>query len=353
MPDARRGPDPNPDPNGARAREALEAIRRDWRRLAGGRDDTERATLVALSGGADSSALLIALAGIGRARIVAGHVCHPMRPAADVLADRAAAADLCARLGVPCLFDETGPLAGNAENAAREARYARLVTLAGAAGVSLVATGHHADDQAETVLMRLIRGTGPGGLAGIRASRRLGEHRIIRPMLRVTRGDAEAICRESGWAWAEDRTNREGTRLRARLRHEVMPALRAIAPDLGVRLSENAWVHAGAARAVGARAERCLGRALRVGDTLRFGRADLRDEPPAIRGEVIRRAARDLVGDHGADTRTARRLRALVGAIGDTSGESRVYQFRSLVVRVSRDAVDVEAVSPPRAGGPR
>ncbi|MEL6740936.1 MAG: tRNA lysidine(34) synthetase TilS, partial [Planctomycetota bacterium] len=334
-------------------RRAIATIRGDWRKLAGGHNDRERATLVALSGGADSSALLIALAGVRPARIIAAHIRHPLRPAPQADADRAAAHELCSRLGVHCLDAQTGELRGNAEAAARSARYAALESLAGDANVGLIATGHHGDDQAETVLMRLIRGAGPQGLVGIRASRRQGACRVIRPMLRVTRRASEAICSSVGWQWAEDQTNRDVTRLRARLRSEVMPALRELSPGLGPRLSERAWVHAGAARVLRQRAAAIARDATIDAQHATLARSALSNEPRVVRSEVIRQIAGSLVGQDGTDARTARTLERLARAIGDTNGSARTFELRGLSVRVDRDIINIVSISRPPGEGRR
>ncbi|HEY5677283.1 MAG TPA: tRNA lysidine(34) synthetase TilS, partial [Myxococcales bacterium] len=155
--------------------------------------------LVACSGGADSSALAAASERLGL-RCVIGHVDHGLRPDSASDADRVR--DLARRLGVPFLtlriqflnIRELG-----LEAAAREARYAALGQLAVQASAPVVATAHTRRDQAETLLLRLFRGAGPGALSGIRRTRPLLKGvELVRPLLDVTRAATEAYCAARG-----------------------------------------------------------------------------------------------------------------------------------------------------------
>lgn len=162
--------------------------------------------LVALSGGTDSCALLLLLceaAQLGLLPPPAGvaHFHHGMR-GQDADADAGFCAALAARCGLPCLI-ELGALAGANEAEAREARYAFLQDAAKALGADVIATAHHADDQAETVLMRVFRGTSVSGLAGIPARR----GNIVRPLLFARRAQLEAYCAAQGVAVRHDPTN--------------------------------------------------------------------------------------------------------------------------------------------------
>ena len=173
---------------------------------------------VAVSGGVDSTALLLALASLRDEGFAVGgiHVNHHLR-GSDSDADEAFVRDLCARLGVP-LEVADGPLDAEAirrrgiEAAAREVRYERLREKAGS---QLVATAHQKDDQAETVLMRLLSGSGIGGLRGIHPVRADG---FIRPLLEVTRAEIEAFLRERGVTARVDRSNEDPRFLRNRVR---------------------------------------------------------------------------------------------------------------------------------------
>ena len=174
---------------------------------------------IAVSGGADSLALLLlAHAAIGD-RIRATTVDHRLRPEA---ADEAVAvAAICARLGVPhdtlkVAWDEA-PTA-NLQARARDARYALLGQWARGHGLVAVLTAHHADDQAETLLMRLARGSGVAGLAGTRASSRIAEMTILRPLLGWRRDALRAIVERAGIEATDDPSNRDPRFDRVRMR---------------------------------------------------------------------------------------------------------------------------------------
>lgn len=201
--------------------------------------------LVAVSGGSDSSALLAAAA-----RLMAGpdaffcvtacHVDHGLRLLEERAAEQALLTALCRRLQVPLhvvavdVAGEQGTDRLSWEDAARRCRYAALGDLAGRVGATVVVTGHTRDDQVETVLMRVSRGTGLRGLRGIDAvSRPWGAAgpALVRPMLSVTRQETEAYCRDRGIAWSVDSSNASARFTRSRVRHELLPVLTGIYPS--------------------------------------------------------------------------------------------------------------------------
>jgi len=171
--------------------------------------------VVAVSGGPDSTALLLALHELG-VPIVAAHVNHHLR-GAESDADEQFVRELCDKLGVT-LHVKDGSLDPDQirrhgiEAAAREVRHARLQEIGGA---SLVATAHQKNDQAETVLMRLMTG---GGLAGLRGIHPVRADGIIRPLLEVTRAEVEAFLRERGVTPRIDQSNADPRFLRNRVR---------------------------------------------------------------------------------------------------------------------------------------
>lgn len=186
--------------------------------------------LVGLSGGPDSVVLLHVLNRLGYT-VEAAHLDHGLRPGSA--ADARWVEARCAEWGVPFHggVARVTP-AGSIEAAAREARYAYLSEVARARGCTLIALGHHADDQAETLLFRLARGTGPSGLAGMRPRREQGAGpAIVRPLLGVSRPAIEAALAAWGLPSLTDPSNADTDFARNRLRHVVMPALRAISPD--------------------------------------------------------------------------------------------------------------------------
>jgi tRNA(Ile)-lysidine synthase len=194
-----------------------------------------RGLLVAVSGGLDSVALCHALHELAREHglnLSIGHVNHGLRGEQSE-GDQAFVEELGARLGVPVdsLRLEPGGLrrAGPSrdrptlQEAARQLRYQGLGALAGRRGASRIATAHTADDQAETVLLRLLRGSGPDGLAGI--PERSPDGRIVRPLLAVSRQQIERFARERRLVWREDASNECLDYARNRLRRRWLPGL--------------------------------------------------------------------------------------------------------------------------------
>jgi tRNA(Ile)-lysidine synthase len=199
---------------------------RPTRGLAGG-------AVVAVSGGPDSVALLRALAATVRGPLVVAHLNHGLR-GADGDADETFVADLSEALGRDAAVTfrrervdvATAAAGANLEATARRIRYEWFARVARAEGVPFVVTGQTADDQAETVLHRLLRGTGLPGLAGIAARRPLADGvTLVRPLLRVTRAEVLDYLRSLGQSAREDRTNAELRFTRNRIRHELLPHL--------------------------------------------------------------------------------------------------------------------------------
>ena len=188
--------------------------------------------IAAVSGGADSVAMLFALyllrdeLGI---ILEAAHFNHHLR-GAESDRDEAFVTDFCGRYCIPLHLGSGRIVSGKKglEAAARDARYAFLRSLPGK-----VATAHTADDNAETVLMRLIRGTGLKGLGAIAPV----SGNVIRPMLTVTRDDVEAFLEEYALPHVEDSSNAEDDFLRNRIRHGILPLMRAENPRIGENLS--------------------------------------------------------------------------------------------------------------------
>ncbi|MCC6557990.1 MAG: tRNA lysidine(34) synthetase TilS [Polyangiaceae bacterium] len=212
--------------------------------------------LCACSGGPDSTALLHALA-LLRPRlgheVVAHGVDHGLRTGAG--AELALARDLAARLGVPFAATRVDVAPGsNLQARAREARLAALAAAAEAHGASAIATGHTADDRAETFLLRLLRGAGPHGLAVLPPRAPLPPARtpasredqpapsahnveLIRPLLLARRSDVLAHLRRHELAFAEDPSNADPRFLRARVRRELIPLMEDLSPGIVDHLS--------------------------------------------------------------------------------------------------------------------
>ena len=189
----------------------------------------------AVSGGADSVALLFAFYLLKEKldiTLEAAHFNHHLR-GAESDRDEAFVAELCDRYDIPLHRGGTQVVPGKRglEAAARDARYAFLRSLPGK-----IATAHTADDNAETVLMHLIRGTGLKGLGGITPI----HGKVIRPMLKVTRQDVEAFLEEWCLSHIEDSSNETDAFLRNRIRHHVMPLLISENPKIAENLSQMA-----------------------------------------------------------------------------------------------------------------
>src|SRR5947199_3645392 len=224
--------------------------------------------VVAFSGGPDSTALLWGMSRLAPRlglRLFAAHLDHAMDPSSAARA--AAAADLAARLGVPLLAARRDvPSARQPgeshEAAARRQRYAFLEETRQRLGARWVATGHHRDDQAETVLLRLLFGSGLEGLAGIRpVSSGIGA--VVRPLLGASRAELAAAVAAAGLATVEDPTNRDLTVPRNRVRHRLLPLLAADEPELSSRLARLGT----RARAAGAALDRRLASLLATPET--------------------------------------------------------------------------------------
>jgi tRNA(Ile)-lysidine synthase len=197
--------------------------------------------LVGLSGGADSVALTCALLDLRERlgfRIVAAHLNHRIR-GDESDGDAEFVRSMCARLGVELIIERADGLdasISNLEERARDARREFLLRIADRVHADFVALGHHRDDQAETVLMRLMRGAGATGMAAMAAR---GPGRLIRPMLSVSRSEIREYLDARAIPFVEDSSNASRDILRNRIRAELLPMLeRDYAPGLGGRLVE-------------------------------------------------------------------------------------------------------------------
>ena len=186
----------------------------------------------AVSGGADSMALLWAMYLLRESlelEVSAAHFNHGLR-GQESDRDESFVRDFCRGYQIPFVSGSANVTAGKKglEAAAREARYAFLKSLPGK-----IATAHTADDNAETVLMHLVRGTGLKGLGGIQPV----NGNLIRPMLQITRGEVETFLQTYSVPYVEDSSNHSDDFLRNRLRHHVMPLLKQENPGLAQNLS--------------------------------------------------------------------------------------------------------------------
>jgi tRNA(Ile)-lysidine synthase len=200
--------------------------------------------LVAVSGGADSTALLCALCECpsrNTLQIIACHFDHGLRAPDEHAADLAAVRRMCGNLGIALLVDRAQPGEVRAiaaaqrsgiESAARSVRYRFFAAAARMVGAGWICTGHTEDDQVETVLMALQRGVDPLALSGIPDRRSIREGLVLlRPLLSVRRAQVEEFLGERGVSWSEDSSNMQSAYQRNRIRHAVLPKLESLLPE--------------------------------------------------------------------------------------------------------------------------
>ena len=329
------------------------AVAHDLRRRCGVGEGAH--VLVAVSGGADSVALLRALHTLKdrrrwRLKLAVGHVQHHLRGEAAE-GDARFVAELARQLKLPGLrrdLDLTGAQ-GNVEAAARRERYRALTRMADECGARFIATAHHADDQLETMLMRLLRGAGTKGMSGIgyRVSGIGTDQQVsnpqpilIRPMLRVTRSEVLDYLNALNQPWREDHTNADLTRWRARLRAEVLPVLEVIRPGAGRKANAFAEHLRDAHRVVDDAVHEAMQQVECEGEATRFKR----DAGKRLRRVVLSGVLRRVLSDAGVpgDKMTARQVGRLVRAVCDGEGGGRTFTFAGGVrVTVTREWVRV------------
>jgi tRNA(Ile)-lysidine synthase len=248
--------------------------------------------LALLSGGADSVCLVHALHGLlGRERLQALHVHHGLRAAADD--DARFCAELCRELGLQLHLERVQlGQSGNLEAQARDARYAAAEAVRGREGLDVIATGHTAGDQIETVLYRLVSSPGRRALLGMEERR----GHLARPLLGVSGATTRAYCTAAGLSWREDESNADRELARNRLRLDVVPALRKVHPAADQNILATAAQlreeHEVLERAV----DDVLRRAGAGGHPPAVEAARLAGEPPALRRLALRRLAESAAG---------------------------------------------------------
>lgn len=259
--------------------------------------------VVALSGGADSVALLDILANLPGCgpKLVPAHLNHCLR-GDESDGDEQFVRQLVARYGLTAEIrrvDVSGVAAHGAlslEEAGRDARYGFFRELALRSGASAVALAHHRDDQAETVLLRLLRGSAGSGLCAMRAK---GEEELfVRPLLAISRGEIEAYLRRVGLTWREDSSNSDTRFLRNRIRHELLPQLRSYNPRIAESLGQTAEALARDEELLRDLTAAAFGRCVAAdpqGHTLALDL--LAREHPALRPRIYRMAIAAVKGD--------------------------------------------------------
>ncbi len=256
--------------------------------------------LAAVSGGADSLALLHFLHSRHYPLVVA-HFDHQLRP--DSAADEAHVRALAAELGLPYVSAAENVAAHaqaarlSVEEAARELRYRFLFQAARQAGAQAVATGHTADDQAETVLMHFLRGAGLAGLKGMppRSFLPVFDETIalVRPLLDWTRAETEAYCQKHALLYRIDASNADTAYLRNQLRHELLPQLTKYNPQIRHTLAKTAQALQGDAQLLAELVDLAWEKAIYAAGNgfLAFDRIELNAMSLALRRNLLRKAA--------------------------------------------------------------
>jgi tRNA(Ile)-lysidine synthase len=279
---------------------------------------------VAISGGADSVALLLTLhaanttpresLGIG---LSAAHVDHGIRPSEESAADRQFVEALCTSLDIPLhlhrasIPERASKTGETIEEAARAVRYDFFHTLIASGHADSVLTAHTLDDQAETVLMKFLRGAWTEGLSAIHPVVQVaGPGKILRPFLNTRRSDIEAFLQQSNQLWREDSTNADTAYTRNRIRHQLLPQLRDYNPNLDQTLANLAELAREEESRWKTELSRLLPQLILPGKPVRGGGRSVSTTPgesalaieidrlrtldPALRRRVLRAAARQL-----------------------------------------------------------
>ena len=243
--------------------------------------------LLGLSGGADSVALawlLLPLRDGGKLRPEAVHVNHGLR-GAESDADEEFVRRFCEDNEIPLHRVRLDLDGRRDENTAREARYAAMFRVMEENEIPTLVLAHQRDDQAETFLMRLMRGAGPEGLSAMRAEETRQGKTLLRPMLDISGGELREALRSAGIPWREDGSNREKVYLRNRVRMELIPLMEEMAPGAGGRIARTAGLIGQENDAMAARAETLTD----VCDSPEGLETEpLRAEPEAVRRRVFR-----------------------------------------------------------------
>jgi len=301
---------------------------------------------VALSGGRDSVVLFDALLHVAPARdhrVSALHVHHGLSPFAD--AWQRFCADLCAQrhvaLSVRAIDVPRAPQ-HSLESEARRLRYAALTEMATAAGVAFVALAHHRDDQAETLLLQLMRGAGPHGLAGMSVAR-VDAHGVtfLRPLLGIARSAIDGYAIAARLRWVDDESNDETRYLRNAVRHTLMPALANVFPNPSATLARAAAHQADAALLAD---DLAAHDAAAVCDGLTLDRAAL----AALPAHRARNLLRWFLRQQGLPAPSSARLAAMIDQLGSARGDANVCLAHCGVeLGVHRGRVAIHAKPPP------
>ncbi|HUO08755.1 MAG TPA: tRNA lysidine(34) synthetase TilS [Phycisphaerae bacterium] len=302
--------------------------------------------LLAVSGGADSVALLRLLHAINQSRhwqwtLLVAHIHHGIRGRSANL-DAAFVKSLAKSLALPFLERRLKLGRSASEATARTARFRALAAMAKQKKCDAIVLAHHADDQAETVLLRLIRGAGLDGLAGMATSARLQNMTVLRPLLGIRRETLRQYLQSIDQDWHEDETNATDAYLRNRLRQTVLPPLQRIAPA-AIESIGRAALLAGAAQQILDSLALELLQESTITQTKRritLRRAILQQAAPILCGELLRQLVRTLGGS--TESSDFERIGEALRMIRATAGGKSVQMGRGIVARAGAGIVTVE-----------
>lgn len=314
--------------------------------------------VVGVSGGPDSVMLLHWLYRYQKRwdlSLLAVHLNHQLRPEADEEEDYVAR--LCRQWDIPCLTfrRDVGRWARerklSIQVAARQCRYELFAQVARERGFNKIALAHHGDDQVETVMLRLVRGAGPGGLAGIPVKRRLApDVEVIRPLLALSKGEIEAYCRRFDLKPRLDPSNLKDDYARNWVRHHLLPKMKELNPNLVQAVYQLTQLLAEDVRYLDRQAEEALQRLkiIRQPDLIRVQRKPLAELPPPLQRRVIQLLLSYLL-DFGRLEKT--HIDAVGHLIAREAGQQEVHLPDHIVVR--RQYQDLLFYRQPPAGSRR
>lgn len=295
--------------------------------------------VVACSGGPDSSALAhLTSEARPDLSLVLVHVAHGLRERAAELADRQVASTHASWLGAEFVARDLRVVTAGrgAEAAARDARYLALREVAAQRSTHAILVGHTADDQAETVLLRVARGTGIDGLAAMS----IRSEDLVRPLLRIRRADLHGFVVGEGLPVATDETNEDPAIRRVRVRDEVLPTLQRVGPDPVGTLARLAELARDDAAALAVAAEALPDAIRRIGPVVALRSEVLRTAPVALARRVVRTALATLVEEPPSAATVARILQTPVGGGATLPGGIALRVERAWRTLVAVDADD-------------
>ena len=272
--------------------------------------------LLGFSGGADSVALMMLLLPAIRAkriRVEAVHVNHGLR-GTESDDDERFCYEFCKKESIP-LSVYRADLSGRKDEAfAREARYGAFRKRYAETGADGLILAHHADDQAETFIMRLLRGAGPDGLECMKTDEYVGEIRILRPMLSLRREEIRDALRADGISWREDASNTDTSFLRNRIRYELIPVMNRISEKAVDMICRAATISGEDSLVLNAMAAELINR---ISDERRLDAYELAKEPTAIRRRALRiwwQSHGPVLKEHALSAAQTERLERLLDA---------------------------------------